>query len=228
MLEKRLGNGLLTKVCTKLLLSTMAGDLNSLSTFQFLKMCRKVSGKIETKLFADQWIYGSGCPIFNITYQFNPKKMVIELKIRQRSSNYGVEGATPKFSGPFTVRVQEPGGTFDTDIKIEEFSQQYDIIYHTKYKRIRKKHQKKTKKQLLLEEEDEEEMILFDDLESSKHDDMDDLKILEPDRITFEWIRLDPENNWLCYKTFQQEDFMWNSILKKDKDILAQYEVFAY
>jgi hypothetical protein len=222
MLEKRMGKGLLTKISTKLMLATLSGDLVSLSTYQFLKFARKVSGRIETKLFADQWIYGSGCPIFNITFFFNPKKMVIELKIKQRSSNYGIDGATVKFSGPFTVRVEEPGGTFDTDIKIEEFSQQYDIIYHTKYKRIRKKHLKKTKKQLLLEEEEEDDDFNDDE---SKQDDMEDLLIAEPDRITFESIRLDPENNWVCHIIFEQEDFMWNSILRKDKEIGGQYEV---
>lgn len=118
------------------------------------------------------------------------------------------------------MRVQEPGGTFDTEVKIEEFNQQYDIIYHTKYKRIRRKPGKKSKKNDIEEEEEDD---FFEEPESRQDD--DDMMIAEPDRITFEWIRLDPDNVWLCYKTFVQDDFMWNSILKKDKEIGGQYEV---
>ena len=57
----------------------------------------------------------------------------------------GMSGATLKFTGPMTVRVQEPGGTFDTEIRVEEYQKQYDIIYHTKYKRIRRNATKKKK-----------------------------------------------------------------------------------
>lgn len=103
MLEKRMGKGLLQKVSSKIIMSTMAGDLASLSTLQFLKYARKISGKIEIKAFADEWIFGSGCPIFTITYNFNRKKMVIELRIRQKSSNYGVEGGTPKFTVSYSL-----------------------------------------------------------------------------------------------------------------------------
>lgn len=43
-------------------------------------------------------------------------------------------------------------------------------------------------------------------------------------RITFEWIRTDPDSLWMCNKTFEQDDFMWNAALKQDKDIVSQYE----
>lgn len=44
-------------------------------------------------------------------------------------------------------------------------------------------------------------------------------------RITFEWIRIDPDSMWVCHKSFEQEDFMWNSLIRQDKDIIAHYEV---
>lgn len=234
MLEKRMGKGLLQKIANKVMVSTMSGELpNGFSTLSFLKIARKISGKLEIKEFADQWIFGSGCPIFTISYHFNRKKMVIELKIKQKCSNEGVEGCTPKFTGPFTVRVQEPGGTFDTEVKIEEFVQQYDIIYHTKYKRIRRNPTKKSKKQFAQDDEDDDDQMDEGEDEGESKQDLDkteqssDMKIEEPDRITFEWIRLDPETFWLCHKTFVQDDFMWNSILKKDKEIGGQYEAIV-
>ena len=220
MMEKRFGKQLLAKLVSKFLMSQMSGELTmGLSTIEFLKTSRKISGHLEIKEFADQWIYGSGCPIFTTSYNFNRKKMVIELKIGQRSSNEGMSGATSKFTGPFTVRVQEPGGTFDTEIRIEEYQKQYDIIYHTKYKRIRRGAVRKGKKQQ--DEEEDEEVI-----EEGDEDFSTDV-IAEPDRITFEWIRLDPEKHWLCHLTFEQDAFMWNTLVKQVKDVDAQYEAIV-
>lgn len=239
MLDKRMGKGLTQKIASKIMVSSISGELTSgLTTLAFLKYARKISGKIETKEFADQWIFGSGCPILNVSYFFNRKKMVIELKISQKSTNHGVEGATLKFSGPFIVRVQEPSGTFDTEIKIEELKQQYDIIYHTKYKRIRKKPMRKLTSKRGIEasgavEDDDSDDFDDDDatgIGESRQDINEissDLHIAEPDRITFEWLRVDPDNVWLCYRTFEQEDFMWSSILRKDKELGGQYEAIA-
>jgi hypothetical protein len=218
MMEKRFGKGLLSKLAGKIMMSQMSGELTAgLSTVDFLKLARKVSGKLEIKEFADQWIFGSGVPIFTTSYNFNRKKMVIELKICQRSSNEGMVGATAKFTGPMTIRVQEPGGTFDTEVRIEEYQKQYDIIYHTKYKRIRRNAVKKKKSGGLFEDEEEEE--------EEEEQEEGVLDIAEPDRITFEWIRLDPDCVWCCHLTFEQDDFMWNSVMRQNKDVNAQYEV---
>nr|KAJ3423146.1 hypothetical protein HK105_001553 [Polyrhizophydium stewartii] len=230
MLEKRMGKGLLQKLATKLMVSAMSGELaTGLSTTTFLKMVRKLSGKLETKEFADQWIFRSGCPILTIRYHFNRKKMVIELKIVQECTNDGMIGAVSRFSGPFTVRVQEPGGTFDTEVRIEEKVKQYDIIYHTKYKRIRRRANKKAKRAQENEEDEPDDDDMDDEDDDGRPADMmildndmqesGDVRIEEPDRITFEWIRLDPDNNWVCSKSFEQEDFMWNALLRKERDI---------
>ena len=99
MLEKRFGKGLLSKMANKITVSQMSGEMmTGLGTYDFLKIARNVSGKLEIKEFADQWIFGSGSPIINVTYSFNRKKMVIELTIRQKSSNEGMAGATLKFT----------------------------------------------------------------------------------------------------------------------------------
>ncbi|KAH6585131.1 hypothetical protein BASA61_007054 [Batrachochytrium salamandrivorans] len=239
MLEKRMGKNLLQKIANKLMVSAMSGELpTGLSTTNFLKLVRKISGKLETKEFADQWIFRSGCPILTIRYHFNRKKMVIELKVKQECTNVGVIGANQRFSGAFMVRVQEPGGTFDTEVRIEEKTKQYDIIYHTKYKRIRRRAGKKSKRAVENEDDDEDEDVYYMeederandaalDIEAQNQDPSCEFKIVEPDRITFEWIRLDPDNVWICAKTFEQEDFMWNALLRKEKDIGAQSEAIV-
>lgn len=35
---------------------------------------------------------------------------------------------------------------------------------------------------------------------------------------------MDPENEWLCIKIFEQSAFMWNAQLIKDRDVVAQTE----
>lgn len=74
----------LSRVLPKLFLSAISGELqnNSLSTHMFLRMCRKVSS-VDLRTFAEQWIYGSGCPSFGFSASFNRKKMAVEITMRQ-------------------------------------------------------------------------------------------------------------------------------------------------
>jgi transcription initiation factor TFIID subunit 2 len=88
ILDRRLGKtgtslGL-SRVIPKIFLSAITGDLanNALSTQAFLRMCRKVSG-VDMRSFAEQWIWGSGCPHILVTAFFNKKKMLIEMTCRQ-------------------------------------------------------------------------------------------------------------------------------------------------
>jgi aminopeptidase N len=97
MLNKRLGKGNLQKTMNKIMFSAISGDLNGLSTTHFFKVARKVSGRSDMKIFADQWVYGSGCPKFEFAYHFNRKKMVVEVKFRQSTTSHGYERVTPLF-----------------------------------------------------------------------------------------------------------------------------------
>lgn len=88
ILDRRLGKtgtslGL-SRVIPKIFLSAITGDLanNALSTQTFLRMCRKVSG-VDMRSFAEQWVWGSGCPSLLVTAHFNKKKMLIEMTARQ-------------------------------------------------------------------------------------------------------------------------------------------------
>ncbi|KNC99010.1 uncharacterized protein SPPG_05960 [Spizellomyces punctatus DAOM BR117] len=221
MLERRMGKGMLQKMVNKILLSAAAGELpNGLSTHHFLRVARKLTGKLELKTFADQWIYGSGCPRFSFKYNFNRKKMMVEFKFRQENTNGGIVGSTPKFTGPFTIRIHEPGGTYDTEVHIDDLEKQYDIQYHTKYKRIRRKPITAKSKKGTEAGGTEEGTHDVTRTEEGRIEWIDE----EPERLTFEWIRLDPDNQWLCIKIFEQSDYMWAAQLQKDRDVNAQYE----
>lgn len=93
ILDRRLGKSGtslgLSRVLPKLFLSAISGELqnNALSTHTFLRTCRKVSG-VDPRSFAEQWIYGSGCPSFGFSASFNRKKMAVEITMRQECPAY--------------------------------------------------------------------------------------------------------------------------------------------
>jgi len=155
MLDKRMSKGGsslgLSRVIPKILVSVMSGELthNAISTHWFLKTCRKVSG-LETKGFSDQWIYNSGCPIFHFAYNFNRKKMVVEITMKQSSTNDLVadrkrtvmnsEHPPPTiFTGTMTARIHEADGTpYEHVLDIQDAGKRFEVQFNTKYKRIRR------------------------------------------------------------------------------------------
>lgn len=79
--DKSLG---LSRAIPKIFLQSMSGDLSNscLSTAHFIKVCERV-GHNKLDVFFNQWVYGSGYPIFRVTQRFNKKRMFIEMGIRQ-------------------------------------------------------------------------------------------------------------------------------------------------
>lgn len=150
LLKAGTSNGL-SRVIPKLFISAIGGELkeNLLSTHNFLRMCRKVSGA-DLRGFAEQWIYAAGCPRFHIAANFNRKRMAVELAIKQESPAYQYyEQAewTEKvnlrpinvFEGQMTVRIHEADGTpYEHVIDIREAYKKHEVSFNTKYKRIRR------------------------------------------------------------------------------------------
>jgi transcription initiation factor TFIID subunit 2 len=77
----------LQKVITKIFLDGMSGDLASLSTATFLRKCEK-HGHMRLDAFANQYIFGTGVPRFQISQRFNRKKTVIEVILKQLNVNH--------------------------------------------------------------------------------------------------------------------------------------------
>lgn len=150
-----------SRAIPKILLSAISGELvqNALSTHHFLKICRKVSG-FDTKTFADQWVYRSGCPKFKFSFHFNRKKMVVEFHMRQENTNSclgrkngddtadinndtGISSyqdlVAPLFTGNLTVRIHEADGTpYEHILDIQSANHKFEVQFNTKYKRIRR------------------------------------------------------------------------------------------
>lgn len=164
MLDKRMCKGGatlgLSRVIPKILVSAISGELvnNALGTHYFMRLCRKVSG-FDTKTFADQWVYRSGCPKFQFSFHFNRKKMVVEFYMRQENTNsclgppktkappsLDMEGGVdyldmvaPMFTGNLTVRIHEADGTpYEHILDIQSTKHKFEVQFNTKYKRIRR------------------------------------------------------------------------------------------
>lgn len=48
---------------------------------------------------------------------------------------------------------------------------------------------------------------------------------LKYNRSPVEWIRMDPDTEWLTLIILEQTHFMWGNQLQKDKDVIAQHHV---
>ena len=159
----------MSRVLPKIFLQAMSGDLsnNSLSTAHFQYVCERVNrNKLEP--FFQQWVYGSGVPIFRVTQRFNKKRMMVEMGIRQCqaqelgqdkvvgedgfcSSSLGYmqhpnKNLTTCFTGSMTIRIHEADGTpYEHIVELKDVFTKIDIQYNTKYRRIRNKRLNATK-----------------------------------------------------------------------------------
>ncbi|KAJ2798530.1 hypothetical protein H4R20_004787, partial [Coemansia guatemalensis] len=149
MLDRRMlkGGGTLglRRVVAKLLVTAMGGELgagnNCVGTAGFLRMCRRVSG-VDVQAFADQWVFGTGCPVFHFSYAFNRKKLAVEIQMHQESTNAKATApwAQPqRFRGQMTARIREADGTpYEHVLDIRDSAHKFEVQFNTKYKRIRR------------------------------------------------------------------------------------------
>ncbi|KAF9055881.1 hypothetical protein BJ165DRAFT_1336062, partial [Panaeolus papilionaceus] len=244
----------LSRVLPKVFLSAISGELqnNALSTHTFLRMCRKVSG-IDPRSFAEQWIYGSGCPSFGFTASFNRKKMAVEITMRQESpASNALESnevsklllkPVPFFEGQMTIRIHEADGTpYEHVLDIRSPFKRYEVPFNTKYKRVRRNTKRYLARQAAAQAAAEgdaeaaEAMGMVDigfGLEIwEREQERENWKVAdwteEDESImsgaTYEWIRMDADFEWIANIKFEQPDFMWVSQLQRDRDVVAQLE----
>ncbi|KAF8527429.1 hypothetical protein BU17DRAFT_39590 [Hysterangium stoloniferum] len=244
----------LSRILPKIFLSAISGELlnNALSTHSFLRTCRKVSG-VDLRGFAEQWIYGSGCPRFGFNAQFNRKKMVVEITMRQESPAYKANEGDPiklallkvvkTFEGPMTVRIHEADGTpYEHVLDVRSPFKRYEVPFNTKYKRIRRNTKRFIARQQAAiaaaqgDTEAKEAMGMIDmgfgldvweqeaERENWKVADWTEEDEQTMAGATYEWIRMDADFEWISFLHFDQPDFMWVSQLTRDRDVVAQLE----
>ncbi|KAL0951837.1 hypothetical protein HGRIS_008498 [Hohenbuehelia grisea] len=258
ILDRRLGKSGtslgLSRVLPKIFLSAISGEMqnNLISTHAFLRTCRKVSG-VDLRSFAEQWIYGSGCPAFGFQASFNRKKMAVEITMRQEAPAFQrfennemarvLLKPVPLFEGQMTIRIHEADGTpYEHVLDIQSNFKRYEVPFNTKYKRIRRNTKRYIARQAAAQAAAEgdaeaaEAMGLVDmgfglevweneqERENWKVADWTEEEENAMSGATYEWIRMDADFEWIANINFEQPDFMWVSQLQRDRDVVAQLE----
>ncbi|KWU43351.1 hypothetical protein RHOSPDRAFT_11631, partial [Rhodotorula sp. JG-1b] len=250
----------LDKVLPKVFLDAISGDgaglASQLSTTSFMRICRKACGGSSEalKIFFDQWVYGSGCPTFEISANFNRKRMAVELNVTQRcyaslwaqKAPWEAQGhlrPIPLFDGQMTIRIHEADGTpYEHVLTIQDQFKRHEVPFNTKYKRVRRNTKRYQARQAAataaaLGDTDALEDLGLMDVGFSlgmweDEKERDRWRVAdwteEDDNVmsqaTYEWIRIDAELDWICVVKFSQPDFMWISQLQRDRDVVAQLD----
>ncbi|KAM0615989.1 hypothetical protein ACHAP0_003075 [Verticillium nonalfalfae] len=173
ILDKRLAKAPaqtnLTRIISRILYKANIGERQGdwlINTESFRRFCEKNS-KSKLESFWKQWIYGTGCPRFDVQQKFNKKKLCVEMMVRQvqvkeRDSNRALDKndflrlvkeklydvaigeIQPWFTGPMTIRIHEADGTpYEHIVEVREDAAamkmcKFDIPYNTKYKRLKR------------------------------------------------------------------------------------------
>ncbi|ODA79486.1 hypothetical protein RJ55_05079 [Drechmeria coniospora] len=177
ILDKRMikasgGHGL-TRILQKFLTKAQieSSDRSTiLDTEKFRATCEKGS-RYRLETFWNQWVYGSGCPRFDVKAKFNKKRLCVELTlnqiqyqagkrqeiekedflrvIKERRAGAKLGDVQPLFTGPMTIRIHEADGTpYEHILEIREDatrSTKFEIPYNTKYKRLKRTRRLKEK-----------------------------------------------------------------------------------
>ncbi|KAJ2908135.1 hypothetical protein GGI21_003189, partial [Coemansia aciculifera] len=234
MLDRRMvkgGQSLgLARMAAKVLGACVSGDLGGqVGTAWFLRGCRRVSG-VDVSGFADQWIYGTGCPVLHMAYAFNRKKLAVEITVHQESTNARATAAWARpqqlFRGPLTARIREADGTpYEHVLDVGERVRRFEVQFNTKYKRIRRS----TKR---FHQREQQQTVLFGAATAQQKQQWRAVEWGEADdeslaSATFEWIRVDPDLEWACIVHFDQPAFMWAAQLQRDRAVAAQADAVA-
>ena len=244
----------LARVIPRIFLAALSDELsgNTLSTQFFFRTCRKVSG-VDLQAFQDQWVLASGCPRFKITTNFVRKKFHIEFNLVQSqpaATEKSVKRPAQFFEGSLTVRIHEADGApFEHVLDIKTSTKTTNLPFNTKYKRTRRSGNIASRfSQLRVDEAEEqgpgdEEATIqeSDNTETFAYPPWEDEEKREEWRVAewteeqaeqmlgegggYEWIRIDPDFEWLAQFDFAEKPWYWISQLQGDRDVAAQLEV---
>lgn len=177
ILDKRLtkvsgGHGL-TRILQKMLTKAQieGGDKATiLDTEKFRGICERASKYLLEDFWA-QWVYGAGCPKFDVKARFNKKRLCVELildqtqaadykdptletdnflrNMRERRARVPTSEPQRIFTGPMTVRIHEADGTpYEHILEVRDEPnrlKKFEIPYNTKYKRLKRTRKLKEK-----------------------------------------------------------------------------------
>ncbi|KAI1378609.1 hypothetical protein F4677DRAFT_411408 [Hypoxylon crocopeplum] len=154
---------IISRMVSKANTSGQASD-EVLGSDAFRRACEK-AGNSRLENFWNQWVFGTGCPRFDVYQRFNKKRLCVEMTIRQiqdiafmkaktldkndfwrnvveGSHSVSIGDVQQSFTGPMTIRIHEADGTpYEHIVEIREDaarSVKFEIPYNTKYKRLKR------------------------------------------------------------------------------------------
>jgi transcription initiation factor TFIID subunit 2 len=203
-IQLKIGHDLLMQVFHKQLTLASSASVASdyghwhnliVSTAGLMKSIQTVSGK-DLSHFMEQWVCRNGVPRFHAAFSYMRKKNYVELRLKQ-----DLPRGYSKFVGPMTVVVQEFDGNFSHTIQVEDISTTHELPCHSK---IRKSKKRKV---------------------PLSHGEEVDIDVSSLDmEVPVLWLRVDPELQWLRQLSTEQPDTVWHSMLKYERDAVAQIE----
>jgi hypothetical protein len=214
LLERKIERNFLQKLLSHIYSETliMRDNRDGFSCQLFLKLIKRLTGK-DLKSFTDQLIFNSGCPMFSLNFFHNRKRSMIEFEMAslRRLGSF-------KFSGNLTVRIVESETiSHEHVVHIDEMTTKFDVPFHSKAKRPRKKKNPVVSTHHDSQDEDADETAKKGSLE-------EDESLNETLVSPISWIRIDPDMEWLAQFSLAQPDIMWIEALENDRDVVAQWD----
>lgn len=239
----------------------------ALSTDNFFRICRKISRSLDVVGFQEQWVTGSGTPKFLIGAQYNKKGQSITVSVFQGPSqawmyisqnepqNLSWKCPTKHFSGEVTIWINEgDGAPYEHVLEIGDEGLSHELVYNPHQRRAHRLRngtyrQEKGLPPLQSAEVDgagQQPPQLSHEVQQAIQNDKDwhFSGWAEADAVTFveqgfDWIRYDPESEWLGTIEVLPEisagnrsglapvmlNYAWTSQLLSDRDVTAQREV---
>lgn len=194
--------------------STSTSSSPSLSTANFLKLAKRMTGK-DWRSFANSWIYGRGCPQIHCSFSINKRRSLMEVEIRQSTPNQ----SDRRFVGTVLIRVHELDGVFDHAVHIDDRLHHLELPLHSKLKKARKKRGTANSSETALSS-----VVTVQEAVEDKTSDSSAAATEDSQGDVVCWVRLDPEMEWLGDCLLDQPDFMWIAQLEGDRDAVSQSE----
>ena len=141
-----------------------------------------------------------------------------------------------------TIRIHEADGTpYEHIVEIKEAVTRIDIPYNTKYKRLKRSRRHKERAATTAGAEfpgdGNDDVLLYclgdvlqtdEELKDWKLDEWSKDDEVKMSQESYEWIRMDADFEWLCRTVIAMPDYMFQSQLQQDRDVVAQYEVSVF
>eukprot|EP00835_Amoeboradix_gromovi_P003732 NODE_258_length_12622_cov_0.213767.p1 type:complete len:1687 gc:universal NODE_258_length_12622_cov_0.213767:11335-6275(-) len=177
--------------------------IHTLNTNEFINKLKKQT-TFNFQSYIKQYIFYPGLPILNITWVYNKRKSCVEIDVSQSKTIPG----GPVFTGSLAIKIQESDGSYEHVLDIQKQSQQFDIRYNTRYKRVKRFRNA------------EMEDVMF-------HRDINGIVVAEytkPEDEAMEYIQVDCDHLWIGNINVKQSEYMVAQMVLKELDMNTQMQ----